>query len=339
MGDALAATGDPAGALSGFVGGLSKRDAALLRDIMDDLDRTMSAEILLPALLAAIAGALATASHRQLRPHIGARLMAVTIAAVAVAVVPAMLVLALGFVAHLPWFGGAIAWCRDALGLHHQIPAWLGVPAVAACVVGGIRLFRVRRTWRRFRCTHRGGVEVVPSADLFAYTMPGAGGQIVVSSGLVERLDEREFAVVVAHERAHATHRHDRYVLVGAIAVAMVPALAPLQRRLRFTLERWADETAVAELACERHVVARTLASVALSGAAVPAGAVGIVGLGVAGRGQRAARSSDHGPLTVVAGSRRRRHHRGARCRRRAGAPRSAVARQPLPRLTNYDTA
>ena len=39
MGDALAATGDPAGALSGFVGGLSKRDAALLRDIMDDLDR------------------------------------------------------------------------------------------------------------------------------------------------------------------------------------------------------------------------------------------------------------------------------------------------------------
>ena len=40
MGDALAATGDPAGALSGFVGGLSKRDAALLRDIMDDLDRT-----------------------------------------------------------------------------------------------------------------------------------------------------------------------------------------------------------------------------------------------------------------------------------------------------------
>ena len=245
----------------------------------------MSAEILLPALLAAVAGTLATASHRQLRPHVGARLMAVTIAAVAVAVVPAMLVLALGFIAHLPWFGGAIAWCRDALGLHHHhIPAWLGVPAVAACVLGGIRLYRVRRTWRRLRCTHSGGLEVVSSAELFAYTMPGAGGQIVVSSGLVEHLDEREFAVVVAHERAHASHRHDRYVLIGAVAVAVVPALAPLQRRLRFTLERWADETAVAELAVERRVVARTLASVALSGAAVPAGAVGIVGLGVAGR-------------------------------------------------------
>ena len=39
MGDALAATRDPASALSGFVGGLSKRDAALLRNILDDLDR------------------------------------------------------------------------------------------------------------------------------------------------------------------------------------------------------------------------------------------------------------------------------------------------------------
>ena len=39
MGDALAATRDPASALSGFVGGLSKRNAALLRNILDDLDR------------------------------------------------------------------------------------------------------------------------------------------------------------------------------------------------------------------------------------------------------------------------------------------------------------
>jgi hypothetical protein len=68
------------------------------------------------------------------------------------------------------------------------------------------------------------------------------------------------------------------------VAVALVPVLAPLHRRLRFALERWADETTVAELEVERHVVARTLATVALSTAAVPAGAVGVVGIGVAGR-------------------------------------------------------
>ena len=43
----------------------------------------MNAEILLPALVAAVAGAFATASQRQLRPHVGAPLMMVTIAAVA----------------------------------------------------------------------------------------------------------------------------------------------------------------------------------------------------------------------------------------------------------------
>ena len=63
-----------------------------------------------------------------------------------------------------------------------------------------------------------------------------------------------------------------------------MPPLAPPQRRLRFALEHWADESTVDDLNVERHQVARTLASVALLGAAVPAGAFGIVGLGVAGR-------------------------------------------------------
>jgi len=244
----------------------------------------MSAEILVPALVAALAGTLATATHRRLRPPAGARLLAVTIVAVVAAVLPAVTVLALGYVAHLPWFGGAMAWCREALGLHYRIPAWLGVPAAATLVIGLVRLGRVRRSWRRFHCPRSAGVEVVPNAELFAYTMPGAGGHIVVSSGLVDHLDERELAVVVAHEQAHARHRHDRYVLLGSAAVAVLPALAPLQRRLRFALERWADEAAVTELDVDRHLVAHTLAAVALSGAQVPVGAVGIVGLGVAGR-------------------------------------------------------
>jgi predicted transcriptional regulator len=38
MGEALARARDRAGALSGFVGGLSKRDAALLRRVMKELE-------------------------------------------------------------------------------------------------------------------------------------------------------------------------------------------------------------------------------------------------------------------------------------------------------------
>jgi Zn-dependent protease with chaperone function len=244
----------------------------------------MSIAILLPALVAAIAAVVATGAHRRLAPPLAARVIAVTMIAVAVAVVPAVVVLAAAFSTHVPWFGGALSWCRDAFGPHEHVPQWLGVPAVALVGVAAVRLVRVRRLWTRTRCEDSNGVEVLPSADLFAYTLPGAGGHIVVSQGLVDELDDAEFAIVMAHERAHGALRHDRFVVLGAITVALVPVLAPLQRRLRFALERWADETTVDALEVRRDVVARTLATVALSTATVPAGAAGVVGVGVAAR-------------------------------------------------------
>jgi hypothetical protein len=244
----------------------------------------MSVAVVLPALLATIAGVVATGAHRRLVPSVAARVIAVTMVAVTVAVVPALAVLAAGSLTHVPWFGGALSWCRDAFGLHDHVPHWLGMPAVVLIGVAVVRLFRVRRLWMRSRCDDATGVEVLPSRDLFAFTLPGAGGHVVVSQGLVDELDDVEFAIVMAHERAHGALRHDRFAVLGAVAVALVPVLAPLHRRLRFALERWADETTVAELEVERHVVARTLATVALSTAAVPAGAVGVVGIGVAGR-------------------------------------------------------
>ncbi len=244
----------------------------------------MSIAIVLPALLAASAAVVATGAHRRLAPPLAARVIVVTMVAVTAAVVPAVAVLAAGFLTHVPWFGGALSWCRDAFGLHDHVPQWLGVPAVVLVSVAVVRLVRVRRLWMRSRCDDTNGVEVLPSSELFAYTLPGAGGHVVVSQGLVDELDDVEFAIVMAHEKAHGSLRHDRFVVLGAATVALVPILAPLLRRLRFALERWADETTVTELEVERDVVARTLATVALSTATVPAGAAGVVGIGVAGR-------------------------------------------------------
>ena len=147
-----------------------------------------------------------------------------------------------------------------------------GLPAVVLLGVDTVRLARVRRLWMRTRYDTTHGVEVLPSAELFAYTLPGAGGHVVVSQGLVDELDEVELAIVMAHERAHGRLRHDRFVVLGAAAVALVPIMAPLHRRLRFTLERWADESTVAELEVGREVVARTLATVALSTSAFRSG-------------------------------------------------------------------
>jgi Zn-dependent protease with chaperone function len=111
-----------------------------------------------------------------------------------------------------------------------------------------------------------------------------------MSSGLVALLGAEERAVVLAHERAHAHHRHDRYLYVASLATAFVPPLAALSARLRFSVERWADETA-ARACGDRRLVATTLGKVALHQHAhrhvhrhVRLPGAGFAGLGVPGR-------------------------------------------------------
>jgi peptidase M48-like protein len=244
----------------------------------------ISVELIAPLIIAAVVAIAATATHRRLQPMIAAPLLTATIAAVSLAVAPAILVLALGYLAHRPLVGGTLAWCHDAFGLHAAIPSWLGLPALAFVVLGVVRTRSVVRSWRRYHRHQSAAPEVIESEALFAYTFPGPGGQIVMSSGLVGELAPEELAVVLAHERAHALHRHDRHVLVADLADAVVPFIRPLQRRLVFVLERWADETAVATTGGDRRVVARTLARVALSHATQPGSAVAFSGLGVAAR-------------------------------------------------------
>ncbi len=244
----------------------------------------MSGEVVVPSIVVAAAALLAMGCHRRVPPAVAARLLLATIVVGVLAVVPVALIVALSFVAHLPLFGGALAWCNDALGLHPDVPRWLGLIAVAFVTVGLVRASSVRRGWRRFHHERSHGVQVVESDELYAYTMPGPGGQIIVSTALVDQLDRKELAIVVNHERAHARFRHDRYVHVSELAVALLPPLRLLQRRLRFSLERWADEAAVAASCCERAAVARTVATVALSQAPTPIVATAVAGLGVAGR-------------------------------------------------------
>jgi hypothetical protein len=54
------------------------------------------------------------------------------------------------------------------------------------------------------------------------------------------------------------------HTALGAPAAGILPALRPLNARLRFALERWADEDA-AEAVGDRRLVARTIAQVALA--------------------------------------------------------------------------
>jgi len=242
----------------------------------------MSVAIVSPLAVALMLALLASTVHRRLPPHIAARALLATISVVVVAAVPIVWLVTVGFAAHLPGVDHWTRWCTDAFGSHAPVPIWAGVGALLVSTIGSARACQVLLIHRRLRHDRPGPVEIVAHRDAFAYTLPGAGGRVVLSDTLVELLDRDEHAVVVAHESTHAHHRHDRFLLVAQLGEALLPVVRPLSNRLRFSLERWADDAA-AQCCGDRPFVARTLAKVALHGHTSSA-MLGLTGLGVSAR-------------------------------------------------------
>jgi len=146
---------------------------------------------------------------------------------VVAAALPTLWIVGLSYLAHFHRFGGTLGWCARAFGVHSSVPGLLGVPALIAAVIGTGRVLLAIRKQRRLRCDAPGSIEVAGHERPFAYTLPGRGGHIVLSSALVDLLDAREREVVVAHECAHARYRHDRYLLAGAVTSAAFPPRRP----------------------------------------------------------------------------------------------------------------
>lgn len=245
----------------------------------------MSSLSIIAPLLAALSltGAL-TATHRRLAPERSARVMTASLVLILAAAIPTVLILGMSFLTHLPLVGNSLQWCSDLVGVHDDVAAWLGLPAIAAIVAGTIRGARVYVMHQRLVEHLSTEPELTPHEQPFAVTLPGRGGHIIVSTGLADLLDQRELDVVMAHELTHARHRHDRYLLVAKLATAIMPPLRPLATRIEFSLERWADEAAAA--ACgSREFVAHTLAKVAI-GSPIPQPTLGFTGLGVTARMQ-----------------------------------------------------
>lgn len=240
----------------------------------------MLSAMLVPIVVVSTLAVATVASHHRLPPYLAARASALAVGAVAATALPTMWITGLGYVAHAPLIGRWSAWCAGPLAVPPSTGSLLGLPALAVTVVGAGRAVAAMGTYWSLR-QRRGGIEIAEHNDVFAFTLPGPGGRVVLSRALYERLTDTERRIVVAHERAHAVHRHDRYLLIGQIASALLP-LRPLVRRLQFSLERWADECAV--VACgDRTLVARTLGHVALYAADDQPG-LAFNGLGVPAR-------------------------------------------------------
>ncbi|HSP29454.1 MAG TPA: M56 family metallopeptidase [Ilumatobacteraceae bacterium] len=219
----------------------------------------------------------------RLAPPTATRLNAVLLAAVLMAAVPTFWILAISGLAHLGVGSSLSAWSYHLLPDQPIVSGVIGGLAVVLTVVGTLRMTRVLVTLRRMRSTHQCAFSIVETPEVFAFTLPGPGGTIAISRGLRQTLDDGEFDIVLAHERAHARHRHDRFLVLALLVDAAVPVMRSATTQLRFHIERWADEAAVHTTTADRRAAARTIAKVALAKPPAPA-VLGIATHGVAAR-------------------------------------------------------
>ena len=239
----------------------------------------------LPLIGTVAAAYLTTLVHRRLRPDVAAKTTAIALAALLLAAVPTLWLIGSSGLAHLGLRSPFADWSEHLLPTMGPMGAVVGMAAFVLMLVGVVRTFCVLRRHRNLRATQPAGVEILPTAAVFAFTLPGPAGNIVLSEGLVAALDERELKAVFAHERAHARHRHDRYLLLSALVGALLPMIRSLAERLEFSLERWADDEAAVAVD-DRRLVATAIARVAVAGSPPLPSVLGIARLGAAARAE-----------------------------------------------------
>jgi Zn-dependent protease with chaperone function len=235
----------------------------------------------------------------RLSPAAAARCSAVLLAAVAIAAVPTLWLIGLSGLAHLGFHNPVIDWSRHLLPGYRPFGALIGIASLAAALIGTIRAARVLVHHHKLRCTDTCAIEFIDTDEIYAYTLPGPAGTIAISGGLRKALADNEFDVVLAHERAHARHRHDRFKLLALVTTAFIAPAAPVMARLDFYLERWADEEALRFTGADRRLAARTIAKVALASAS-PAPALGIADHGVAARATALLRPVERPDITTL---------------------------------------
>lgn len=142
---------------------------------------------------------------------------------------------------------------------------------LARCALTVGRHYRVRRRARRALdgLLPEPELAVLPDSKPYAYALPGAPGRIVVSTGMLDCLDLGEREALIAHERAHLTGRHHRFLLIAQLAGALNPFLRPLRAAVAYSTERWADEEAACAVG-DRRLTARAVGKAALHAQGAP---------------------------------------------------------------------
>ncbi|HJP78248.1 MAG TPA: M56 family metallopeptidase [Pseudonocardiaceae bacterium] len=263
----------------------------------------MHVAVYLPLVLPLLAAVSTRWLSARLDPRVATWLFTTAAVGLAAASGVALTALAATAVGQIPWLAAIGDWSVRVL--RRDDPASLTV-ALIACVLlaaaltaGGRALVRrLRALADAARTAHRLPVDPVTRVVVLddpvpdAYALPGFPGRIVVSTGMLDQLDERQQRVLIEHERAHLRCGHHIFVTAAYLAAVTNPLLLPLAAAVRYCTERWADERA-AHATGDRRLVARTIGTAALlthRHSAPPAAALAIAtGLttGVLGRLRR----------------------------------------------------
>ena len=129
------------------------------------------------------------------------------------------------------------------------------------------------------------GVHLIDDEHPAVYCLPGRG-RIVMTTGALRCLDDRQLEAVLAHERAHLSGRHHLVLtFAGALkdAFPAVAFFAVAARQIGELIEVAADDAAIRRE--HRLTLAGALLAVATAG--VPAGALGAGGTAAAQRIRR----------------------------------------------------
>ncbi|MFE0464512.1 M56 family metallopeptidase [Kitasatospora sp. NPDC058965] len=254
----------------------------------------MRVAVYLPLLLPLLAALLARPAGEQLPPRQATWLLTVGALLLATASTATLGMLAVTGLIRIPLLAHLAHDHWSARAAQHHDPARLSTAALAAALLAALAATAGRMLWRRVRTLAlsigeaaclpgRDQLVVVDAPGAEAYAVPGRPGRIVVSTGMLGALDPAEQQVLLAHERAHLTHRHYLFVACAQLAAAANPLLRPLAATVGYTVERWADERAAAAVG-DRARVARTIGKAALAARRtrgrgwLPGGALGILG-------------------------------------------------------------
>lgn len=238
----------------------------------------MGVFVFLPLVLPLTAWPIARLAEQHLHPRTATRLLT-TVAAVMATCSTVCLGLAMVVgTAQLPGNPLPDGWSDPEVRAavpYDEIVGKAAIPALCAVLVACARTLwrhaRVRRHAHRALTGLPGtGVAVLPDALPYAYALPGGRrDRVVVTTGLLDHLAPAERRALFAHERAHLTERHHRFLLAVQLSARANPFLRPLRTAVSYTAERWADEAA-AQAVGSRRTVAHAIGKAALMSRGAP---------------------------------------------------------------------